>query len=187
MIEAWSKLLAEGESFKGLRDLVRAFESACHLDDIVRVHPPPITRAAPSNLRRRGYGGKREQPPAASAATAQRRRRVRSDGYRGAARRDIPNLTLAPPPPPAAAAAAGEHAGQGCGEEEEEGGGGGGGGAGVQVPHRERRRLRAAHAPLRRKGPRLLRPVRRRPAPRRPRGSEISRLAPVLSRGGPFL
>jgi hypothetical protein len=35
MIDEWSKLLVAGESFKGLRDLVRAFESACHLDDMV--------------------------------------------------------------------------------------------------------------------------------------------------------
>jgi hypothetical protein len=35
MIDGWSKLLAGGESFKGLRDLVRAFESACHIDDMV--------------------------------------------------------------------------------------------------------------------------------------------------------
>ena len=84
MIEAWSKLLAAGESFKGLRDLVRAFESACHLDDMVTMpavfrstqppRPPgispqsrplpharlPPVRHSPAHL----YFRRRPQPPA---------------------------------------------------------------------------------------------------------------------------
>jgi nucleolar complex protein 2 len=34
MLNEWSKSLISSNSFKALRDLVRAFESACHLDDV---------------------------------------------------------------------------------------------------------------------------------------------------------
>eukprot|EP00960_Hanusia_phi_P019459 574349-Hanusia_phi.AAC.7 len=35
MLDRWNRSLLGGESFKGLRDLIRAFESACNVDDVV--------------------------------------------------------------------------------------------------------------------------------------------------------
>jgi nucleolar complex protein 2 len=58
MLNEWAKLLISANSFKALRDLVRAFESACHLDDVEDLRGKDTAKKAKKRSRGGGAGAR---------------------------------------------------------------------------------------------------------------------------------
>jgi nucleolar complex protein 2 len=58
MLNEWAKSLISANSFKALRDLVRAFESACHLDDVEDLRGKDTAKKAKKRSRGGGAGAR---------------------------------------------------------------------------------------------------------------------------------